>query len=80
MRGAYPAVIFGSGHAQSLPDEIQLKDGSSLISGAVDPSAVATTGQPGSLYLNSTAGTADSNAYIDYFLAYGFFAAGARVT
>lgn len=47
-----PAVIFNGAKTKNLKDELQLLTGSSVISRAVDPTSVATAGEPGSLLMN----------------------------
>ncbi len=49
-----PSVIFNGAKTKNLKDELQLLTGSSIISRAVDPTSVATAGEPGSLLMNSS--------------------------
>lgn len=50
------AVIFNSDRVQALEAGIKLLNSASILSGTVDPTSVATTGQIGSLYLNTSNG------------------------
>lgn len=49
-------LLWGPSLSNNLQNGIQLNGGSSVQTGTVDPSAVATTGEPGSLYQNKTTG------------------------
>jgi hypothetical protein len=50
------AVIFSGSDVKSLKSNLDLNGQSKILSGTVDPSSVATAGNPGSLYLNSSTG------------------------
>ncbi len=57
------AVIFSGNFVKTLKDDILLYDTARIITGTADPTAVATLGEKGSLYLRQTVAS-DGEAYI----------------
>ena len=51
-----PAAIFSGSVVKTLKDRVRLLNGAELISLAVDPRSVATSGAPGSLLINHSTG------------------------
>jgi hypothetical protein len=51
-----PATIFSGTKVKALKSTLSLNDGADVISSTVDPTSVATAGNPGSILLNTTNG------------------------
>ena len=51
-----PATIFSGSKVKTLKDTLQIGNNAEISSGTVNPQSVATSGEPGSLYLNTSTG------------------------